>query len=231
MNAGEPISRLASVPFRYGSVSLELQAAVDLDRLVTDDTDPDRLPYWAVLWESARGLARWLIDRGGWPGLPVLELGCGLGLPGLAAAALGARVTQTDLFLEAVVAARMHAQSNGLPHTTQWVADWRAWDLPGRWPVILGSDITYERSLHSALLEVLERALEPGGAVYLSDPARPMSLDFLALAERNGWAVAIDTTPEDGAAPIFLYTLQHPCHTVQTDLWGIVDPSLRNARL
>ena len=79
--------RLVPVQFQYGPVSLQLQAAADLDSLVTNDSDPDRLPYWAVLWESARGLARWLIDRGGWPGLPVLELGCGLGLPGLAAAA------------------------------------------------------------------------------------------------------------------------------------------------
>lgn len=207
MSEGSTSPQSSPIRFRYGPVSLELEAAADLDSLVTDDTNPDRLPYWAVLWESARGLARWLIDRGGWPGTPVLEVGCGLGLPGLAAATLGAQVTQTDLFLDAVVAARMHAQANGVPGTTQWVADWRAWSLPGRWPVILGSDVTYERSVHANLLDVLEHALEPGGSVYLTDPGRPMTLDFLTLAERRGWAVAIDTAPEDGTAPIFLYTL------------------------
>jgi predicted nicotinamide N-methyase len=208
-----------------------LLAAADLDSLVTDSSDPDRLPYWAVLWESARGLARWVIERGGWADVPVLEVGCGLGLPGLAAAALGARVAQTDLFLEAVVAARLHAQNNHVPHTTQWVADWCAWDLPGRWPVILGSDVTYERSVHGALLDVLERALEPDGSVYLSDPGRPMSLDFLTLAERRGWTVGIDSAPTDGVSPVFLYTLTRGSSPVGADQRRLADPFGSSARL
>jgi len=230
--SGELVTpRLTPVVFRHGPVTLELLAAADLDSLVTADSDAERLPYWAVLWESARGLARWVINRGGWAEVPVLELGCGLGLPGLAAAALGARVAQTDLFLEAVVAARLHAQNNHVPHTTQWVADWRTWDLPGRWPVILGSDVTYERSVHSALLEVLERALEPGGSVHLSDPGRPMSLDFLALAERRGWAVGIDSAPTDGVAPVFLYTLTPGSSSAELDRGRLTDPFRSGARL
>src|SRR5262245_46779586 len=42
-------------------------------------------PYWAVLWRSGTALAREL-DQEPLRGLSVVELGCGLGVPSLAAA-------------------------------------------------------------------------------------------------------------------------------------------------
>jgi predicted nicotinamide N-methyase len=53
------------------------------------------MPYWADLWPAARMLAK-VILRETWPaGLEALELGCGLGLPGIAALAKGLRVKGT----------------------------------------------------------------------------------------------------------------------------------------
>ena len=53
------------------------------------------VPYWSVLWRSGVALAR---EVAGMPlaGRRVVELGCGLGAPSLAAAAGGARVLATD---------------------------------------------------------------------------------------------------------------------------------------
>jgi predicted nicotinamide N-methyase len=48
------------------------------------------LPYWAELWPASLALAEALPDMSG---LRVVELGCGLGLPSLVAAARGAEVT------------------------------------------------------------------------------------------------------------------------------------------
>src|SRR5262245_31455755 len=54
------------------------------------------MPYWVDLWPAARMLAKWLV-RQTWPaGLRALEVGCGLGLPGVAALAMGMRVTFSD---------------------------------------------------------------------------------------------------------------------------------------
>jgi len=53
------------------------------------------LPYWAELWPSAMALAR-VVARRPLTGRRVIELGCGLGLPALAAAAAGGRVLATD---------------------------------------------------------------------------------------------------------------------------------------
>jgi predicted nicotinamide N-methyase len=57
--------------------------------------DDEFLPYWADLWPSAELLARTVVTRA-LRGARVLELGCGLGLPSLAAAAAGGRVLATD---------------------------------------------------------------------------------------------------------------------------------------
>lgn len=177
--------------FNHNGVTLEIEAAPSLERLVTDSTDPDRIPYWAVLWDAAPALARWIIEEDGWADVRVLELGCGVGLVGLCAAALGARVTQTDLFPEAAAAARANARRNGFMGIRHVVADWRHWPLKESWPVVLGSDLAYERAAHAPLLAVLERTVAPGGVALIADPGRPMSLDFFALAERAGWGVEV----------------------------------------
>src|SRR5204862_8184692 len=52
------------------------------------------LPYWAELWPSGVALAKAIADRS-LRGARVLELGCGLGLPSLAAALGGGRVLAT----------------------------------------------------------------------------------------------------------------------------------------
>ena len=45
------------------------------------------LPYWVELWPAARMLAKAILREPWTPGTEVLEIGCGLGLPGIAALA------------------------------------------------------------------------------------------------------------------------------------------------
>ena len=79
-------------------------------------------PYWAVLWRSGVALAEKL-DRGGLQGRRVVELGCGLGLPSLAAARAGASVLATDIDPEALRLLERNAQANDLELETA-VVDW-----------------------------------------------------------------------------------------------------------
>src|SRR5947209_441494 len=94
------------------------------------------IPYWADLWPSAQLLARTLAGRS-LRGARVLELGCGLGLPSLAAALAGGRVLATDWAADAIEAVRLNARHNELV-LEALTADWRApaellargpWDL------------------------------------------------------------------------------------------------------
>ena len=71
------------------------------------------LPYWAELWPSGVALAR-SSRRSTLRGRRVLELGCGLGLPSLAAALRGADVLATDWAEDAIELLRANAERNGI---------------------------------------------------------------------------------------------------------------------
>src|SRR6185436_16422121 len=59
------------------------------------DAHEEYPPYWAELWPSSVALA-WAVATAKPAGARVLELGCGLGLPSIAAALSGAQVLATD---------------------------------------------------------------------------------------------------------------------------------------
>jgi predicted nicotinamide N-methyase len=195
-----------------GGRELSVLAAPGREPELADDTDPDRIPYWTVLWDSSQALAPWLAENPNrWTG-PILELGCGVGLAGLAAASLGAEVIQTDLFPEAVRVAGENATRNGLK-LRHLAADWRHWPLQGRFPTIIAADVLYERPAHSPLLEVLQAALGPGGVVYLTDPGRPMLSGFKELAHRAGWQIAETDLSPHGQSEVRLLELRLPVRT------------------
>jgi predicted nicotinamide N-methyase len=143
-------------------------------------------PYWAVLWRSGAALAREL-DGEPLDGLRVVELGCGLGAPSLAAARAGAMVLATDEAPEALELVARSASANGVDVETA-VADWTA---PGRllerapFDLVLAADVLYERPMVGLLLELLPR-LAPGG--WLADPGRPAAGALLEQAHRR-WRV------------------------------------------
>ena len=69
------------------------------------------MPYWAELWPSGVALAEAIAGRA-LKGATVLELGCGLGLPSLAAARAGGRVLAVDWSPAAIDLLRRNAERN-----------------------------------------------------------------------------------------------------------------------
>src|SRR4051812_31819315 len=86
-------------------------------------TRGEEAPYWAELWPCARRLAGALCERE-LAGRRVVELGCGLGLPSLVAAARGADVLATDVERAALGCVCQSATGLGLSLQTL-VADYR----------------------------------------------------------------------------------------------------------
>src|SRR5438874_6332880 len=70
-------------------------------------------PYWSILWRSGVALAREL-DGMALRGLRVVELGCGLAVPSIAAARAGASVLATDECAEALALVDRNAHLNGV---------------------------------------------------------------------------------------------------------------------
>lgn len=142
------------------------------------------LPYWAELWPSAHALTEVLCARD-LRGVRVLELGCGLGLPSLAAALVGAEVTATDWSPDAVALLTENARRNGVRLRAR---TWRWSDPPERlgppWPLVVGSDLLYEARNGPWLAAALDAVLAPGGEALVADPGRAAAEPFLA-----GWEI------------------------------------------
>src|SRR5688500_16798987 len=94
---------------------LALLAPRDGEALLSEEdfAHEEFLPYWAELWPSALALAR-VIARRPLTGRRVLELGCGLGLPAIAAALAGGRVLATDWSADSVAMTARNARRNGV---------------------------------------------------------------------------------------------------------------------
>jgi predicted nicotinamide N-methyase len=155
------------------------------------------VPYWSVLWRSGVALGRELADpaeAARLAGLRVVELGCGLGVPSVAAARAGATVLATDASEEALHMTERNARENGLTVETAHL-DWDAPDtLVARAPfdLVLAADVLYERAAVAQLLSLLPRL---ASEVWLADPGRPAAEVFLEQARRQ-WSV--ETTERDG---------------------------------
>jgi predicted nicotinamide N-methyase len=183
-------------------VALHVLRPRDAEALLDDRAfeHEEYLPYWAELWPSGVALARRVAARS-LKGARVLELGCGLGLPSLAAALAGGRVLATDWSPQAIELLRDNAARNGAELETA-VVDWqRAAALIERapWDIVLGADLLYERRNVAPLLALLPPLLGERGELWLADPGRAPAADFLAAWERLA---------EDADGPVTVYRLR-----------------------
>ena len=146
--------RTSSETIRIGGVSLALVRPEEPESLLDEDAfaDDEFLPYWAELWPAGLALARALPDD--LEGVRVVELGCGLGVPSLVAAARGAHVTAVDWATDAIALLRENAARNDLTFDAVR-ADWRAFD--GSFDLALAADVLCEARNVEPLAELLSR--------------------------------------------------------------------------
>jgi predicted nicotinamide N-methyase len=189
--------------FEHGGWAVELILPRAADELI-DETEygtDERLPYWAELWPSARGLTRHLLDEpapsasagqgadGGWAGVRVLELGCGVALPSLALRGRGAEVLATDWYGDALRFARANAARNGLPPLRTEMLDWRHPPPGAGFDLVIAADVLYEQRNVAILAALLPAVTAPGGTVLVADPGRTYAGEFLHTMREGGWDV------------------------------------------
>ncbi len=168
-----------------GGREIVIERPRDFEDLLTDEAfeREELLPYWAHLWGSSVALARAVTGEAR-PGMRVLELGCGLGLPSIAAALSGARVTASDWSEDATEAAAANAALNGAEIEVV-AADWNVPEvllLGAPWDLVIASDVLYEAKKVATLLELLPRLTRH---VLLAEPGRvPAEPFFESLSER-----------------------------------------------
>ena len=109
-------------------------------------------PYWVQIWPASVAMARLLWRRGDLAGQRVLDLGCGLGVPGITACRAGALVTFADVKPDALAFATWNGARQGSPAAPiARQVDWSQAEVPGPFDLMLLADVSYRPVHHAAL--------------------------------------------------------------------------------
>jgi predicted nicotinamide N-methyase len=177
-----------------------LSGPTDPDSLLGEPRTEERfdtdhyMPYWSDLWPASVGLADYILATELHPigaYRTAVELGCGLGLAGIAAGTLGWRVIFSDYDADSLIYATHNAASNGLRDFEARLLDWR--QPPGdlRADLLLGADVIYEQRNHDALLACMRTILRDSGIAIFADPHRDGAKGFAAAAGRAGLTISV----------------------------------------
>jgi predicted nicotinamide N-methyase len=141
-------------------------------------------PLFGLLWPSGAHLAARLAERPVRAGERILEVGCGLALASLVGHRRGADVTASDCHPLAASFLRRNLRLNGLAPLPYRHGDWAAVEprrrcrmlggriVRGRFDLIIGSDLLYERDDRSTLAGFIGRHAQPAAEVWIVDPDR-----------------------------------------------------------
>ncbi len=143
-------------------------------------------PLFGLLWPSGRRLAERLGQRPVATGERILEIGCGLALSSLVGHRRGADMTASDCHPLAAAFLRENLRLNALLPMKychgQWGGPALSADtdiapgpdrlLHGRYDLIIGSDILYERDEAGTLAAFIDAYAAPACEVWVVDPNR-----------------------------------------------------------
>lgn len=190
--------KLARAAFALPGREILLDVVDDVEALITDLSDADQVPCWAEIWPAARALSRYVWEKLDLEGQTLMELGSGLGLPGIVCGVKGAQVTFSDYNQDAVRLSVHNAALNQVA-AAGYVGDWRKFQMEKRFDWIIGSDVFYDPKLNPYVLEIFRRNLQKGGHLLLSHQRRQPTYEFVAKvkAALKMTEVRIDSVERD----------------------------------
>ncbi len=171
-------------PVRIRDREISILRPANLEAFFSPESPTQEFPFWAKLWESALVLADFVATLK--PPKRILEIGAGLGVPGLVAAAFGHEVTLTEYQDPPLKLLAQAAEINGLKVRVTRL-DWFQPVELGEFDIIMGAEIIYAGRFFQPLFDLFDRYLRPGGEIYLAhDRERARVLvPFLKLAENR----------------------------------------------
>lgn len=203
LEACSPLA-MSTVPIPRSDVELHALHPISIDALVDSAADDPELnlPYWAEIWPSGIALASEILTRPHvFRALPVIELGCGVGITAAAAMMAGANVVATDYSPHSLLLTELTCLINRIPPPALRQINWRSPDADllqhsgERWPVVLAADVLYEQRDIEPMLATLDRITAPGGLVWLAELGRPHARTAIELARKRGWHIETTSLP------------------------------------
>jgi predicted nicotinamide N-methyase len=191
--------------YAIGDQHFRIRALSDLQQF----SDPDALAatagissaQWSLfgqVWPSGELLALAMVTHVV-DGKRVLELGCGLGLASLVLRRRGVEIVASDHHPLTEVFLAYNAALNDLGAVTYRRMDWMTGsEGMGRFDLIIGSDVLYERAPAMALAALLPSLARPACEVVISDPSRGHAGVFTRGLAEHGFRL---TTPRLPSAP------------------------------
>ncbi len=173
--------------------TIRLLKVADIEEFL-DGKDPfadvSEFPFWVKLWESAMILSYALASLPNPKGQTLLEIGAGLGAPGITAAACGFDVTLTDYEDIIMDFQKVSVAASGLTNVQCAHLDWL--DPPEMEPfdVLTAAEVLFREEFFEPLLDVFRRYLKPGGTIYLAHDARRKCLPLFMERARNEYNIA-----------------------------------------
>jgi predicted nicotinamide N-methyase len=157
-------------------------------------------PLFGLVWPAGQALAAAVADRPVREDEHILEIGCGLALASLVCHRRGAQVTASDCHPLAGAFLSENVRLNDLPPLRYRHGDWAAPQaaelapvcaqgprLQGRYDLIMGSDVLYERDEAGVLPRFIERHATERGEVLIVDPNRGNRAAFTRRMRTQGY--------------------------------------------
>ncbi|MCF8009958.1 MAG: methyltransferase domain-containing protein [Clostridiales bacterium] len=177
--------KTGEIKFLLPDKEIKLKIVSNVEALITDLEDEDKVPCWAEIWPAAEGAARWIWNNLFFEqGESMLELGSGLGLAGIICGLKGAKVTFSDYIPGALELASENAANNGVKDFNVFLGDWRQFNINQTFDWILCSDVTYDPKLNVYLLDILDNYLAENGSILVAHPGRSASFGFMQDIEK-----------------------------------------------
>jgi predicted nicotinamide N-methyase len=156
---------------------------------------PASWPLFGVVWPAGLALAE---EMSHFPiaGKSILELGCGIALTSLVLARRGADITACDYHPLAEAFLQHNVALNQLPALRFRTAPWLGPNpLLGRYDLIVGSDLLYERDHATLLAGFIALHTHPASQVLIADPGRGYVSTFSALMANLGYVRSAKAMP------------------------------------
>jgi predicted nicotinamide N-methyase len=193
---------VATTSLRIGEFDYRVCTLADRQQYADPEGDAERAgissaswPLFGVIWPAGVALAQQMAV---FPieGKRILEIGCGLGLSSIVLQRRRADITATDHHPLAEEFLQRNATLNQLPEITFKLAPWEGPNPElGRFDLIIGGDLLYERDHPGLLAGFVALHAKPAAQIIVADPGRSHTGQFSSKMVAQGYVRSTPWAP------------------------------------